>query len=58
MNDEEGMDKFGVDESAEELTKRAASGCPCCGCSEQRLIKHGSVIICPNCGTEPFEGRK
>lgn len=57
MNDheEEGMDKFGVDEGAqdqEKLEKQAAQGCPECG---SKLIKHGSVLLCPNHGSSPFE---
>ena len=53
---DEGMDKYGVDETAaisqEALEKRAAKGCPECG---KPLTKHGSVLICPKHGTEPFE---
>jgi ribosomal protein S27AE len=50
------MEKYGVDESAgvdqEKLEKQAAKGCPTCG---SKLEKHGSVLKCPSCGTEPFE---
>ena len=54
--DEEGMEKYGVDETkgltSEEQEKRAAKGCPRCG---KELIKHGAVVLCPDCGSEPFE---
>lgn len=56
MAREEGMDKYGVDEHSEELAKQAARGCPRCGTPAERLTKHGHVVVCPNCGTEPFEG--
>lgn len=48
------MEKFGVDENVNQqgLEKAAAEGCPKCG---SKVEKHGSVIVCPNCGTEPFE---
>lgn len=48
------MDKYGVDESVdgERLEKLAAKGCPECG---KKLIKHGSVLLCPTHGSEPFE---
>ena len=48
------MEKLGVDESVDQevLEKRAASGCPVCG---RGLEKHGSVVACPEHGTEPFE---
>jgi uncharacterized Zn finger protein (UPF0148 family) len=55
-DDNEGMDKYGVDESSADLAKLAAEGCPHCG--EHKLEKHGSVIVCPKCGSEPFEGGK
>lgn len=54
--DKESMDKFAVDETngltSEEQEKRAAKGCPICG---RELVKHGSVILCPEHGSEPFE---
>lgn len=46
------MDKLGVDESGVENEKVAAEGCPKCG---SKVQKHGNVLACPNCGTEPFE---
>jgi nucleoid DNA-binding protein/ribosomal protein S27AE len=51
----EGMNKYAVDEGgsdSETLEKAAASGCPRCGAAVQR---HGNVLSCPRCGTEPFE---
>jgi predicted RNA-binding Zn-ribbon protein involved in translation (DUF1610 family) len=49
------MDKFGVDEGIpqENLEKQAAQGCPNCG--RKDVIKHGATLICPSCGSEPFE---
>lgn len=53
------MQKYGVDESLTEtqeaLEKRAQQGCPECGA---KLVKHGSVLMCPKHGTEPFEKEK
>lgn len=48
------MEKFGVDQSRDQSTfeKAAAHGCPVCGASVSR---HGEILICPRCGTEPFE---
>ena len=48
------MDKFAVDEGQdqEEMEKAAAKGCPKCGATPE---KHGNILSCPNCGTEPFE---
>lgn len=53
MPDEE-MEKFGVDESTDgrDLEKQAAQGCPNCGTKPTR---HGNTLICPKCGSEPFE---
>lgn len=50
------MEKFAVDEDLgdqEALEKKAAGGCPRCGATPQR---HGRSLICPKCGSEPFEG--
>lgn len=47
------MEKFGVDESADEnLEKQAAEGCPECG---KKPELHGKVLMCPVHGSEPFE---
>ncbi len=48
------MDKFGVDEQADEqsLEKQAGQECPRCG---RKVERHGKVLVCPNCGSEPFE---
>lgn len=53
MVDDE-MDKYGVDESQDDaqLEKRANQGCPKCG---GKLERHGTTLLCPNCGSEPFE---
>lgn len=50
------MEKFGVDEGVdqERLEKQAGQGCPKCGRTPTR---HGSLLICPGCGSEPFETR-
>lgn len=47
------VEKYGVDESGSEQEKKASQGCPKCGA---KVEKHGNVLACPNCGTEPFEG--
>lgn len=56
---EDEMDKYGVDTSTgkndEQLEKQAAEGCPNCG---KKLTKLGSVVICPDCGSEPFEPKR
>ena len=54
-NQEDLMDKHGVDEGAQDqeaLEKKAAEGCPQCGA---KLERHGKVLICPVHGSEPFE---
>lgn len=55
MNEDEGMEKFGVDEGTdqERLEKKAADGCPKCGRTPKR---HGKVLMCPEHGSEPWEG--
>lgn len=52
------MEKFGVDESTDQetLEKQASQGCPRCG--SKRVTRHGSLLSCDNCGTEPWEKRK
>lgn len=51
------MEKYGVDENVdgEKLEKQASEGCPGCGAKVQR---HGNVLVCPNCGTAPFEQKQ
>lgn len=51
------MEKYGVDESTdqEKLEKQASEGCPKCG---GKVERHGSTLMCRNCGTEPFEQKK
>lgn len=49
------MEKYSVDETGTEQEKKAQSGCPSCG---SKVEKHGNVLVCPNCGTSPFEGKK
>ncbi len=53
----EGMDKFAVDEQVdqEDLEKKASEGCPECGREPE---KHGSTLICPIHGSEPFESKR
>lgn len=48
------MEKYAVDEEVdqEKLEKAAASGCPNCG---RKPEKHGKILVCPSCGSEPFE---
>lgn len=56
---EDVMDKLGVDTSTgkdqDQLEKEASEGCPECG---RKLQKHGSVLICPEHGSSPFEKAK
>lgn len=52
---EKTMEKYGVDESGSEQEKKAAQGCPNCG---SKVEKHGDVLACVKCGTEPFETPK
>lgn len=51
------MEKYGVDEQVDQhgMEKAASEGCPICG---SRVEKHGRVLCCPKCGTEPFERSK
>jgi ribosomal protein S27AE len=49
------VEKFGVDEGGSENEKLAAQGCPKCGSEVKR---HGNILVCPQCGTEPFEKKK
>jgi len=51
------MEKYGVDESVDQraMEKAASEGCPLCG---KPVVKHGSVIMCPTHGTEPFERKE
>jgi hypothetical protein len=58
IDDNEGMEKLGVDEGVdqESLEKIAAEGCPN-GCGG-KITRHGSILSCSNCGTEPFEKKK
>lgn len=51
---EEGMDKYGVDENAiqVDLDKVASQGCPECGA---KLTRHGNTVLCPKHGSKPFE---
>ena len=44
------MEKYGVD--TKRRTKIAAGGCPECAA---QLEEHGQVVICPACGSRPFE---
>lgn len=55
MNSDEEMEKYGVDEGTgdqEILEKKAAQGCPICG---KTPVRQGTVLMCPDHGTEPFE---
>lgn len=57
QQNDEGMDKYAVDETGnpEVLEKAAAQGCPNCG---GHITRHGNIVSCENCGTAPFEKRK
>jgi len=52
--EDEGMSKFGVDETPtfnEKLGSKTAR-CPVCG---SKCDRHGDILVCPVHGTEPFE---
>jgi hypothetical protein len=51
------MDKFGVDETADQsvMEKAAAEGCPLCGAA---VTRHGNIMVCPKHGTAPFEKKQ
>lgn len=51
------MEKYGVDETVNQdvLVKAANEGCPACG---SEVKKYGDILVCPKCGTEPFEGKR
>ena len=52
------MEKLGVEESGvddEKLEKAASEGCPNCGA---KVAQEGKILICPRCGTKPFEVEK
>jgi ribosomal protein S27AE len=55
--DNDGMEKYGVDEGVDQetLEKSASEGCPDCG---GEVEMHGTVAICKKCGTKPFEQKK
>ena len=52
------MEKYAVSETNKDkgdLDKQASAGCPECGAKLQR---HGDTLLCPNCGSAPFEEKK
>lgn len=51
------MEKFGVDEPDEEKVAEAKEigKCPQCNAQLRDQAETG-VVICPQCGTKPFEG--
>ena len=54
---EDTLEKYGVSEEVGQvdLEKKAAEGCPACG---RKVERHGDVLICPHCGSQPFESAK
>lgn len=47
------MEKYGVEEDEEQIKQASSSkACPACGGT---LERHGEVLKCTKCGTEPFE---
>lgn len=60
MKNKEGkVEKYGVDENGDESEKRAVAEtkpkvCPQCGST---LEEHGEVVLCPKCGSDPFEAK-
>lgn len=55
------MEKYGVDEENNSVdeTKTAQTAddlkCPTCGRKLKNVNKTGGVLICPQCGSQPFE---
>lgn len=52
VDSSETMDKYAVEETRSEKQASVSAECPWCGAT---LLKHGSVLLCPNHGSEPFE---
>ncbi len=54
---EKAMEKYAVDENVdqEQMEKASAQGCPECG---SKVERHGNIVSCPKCGTEPFEKKR
>jgi predicted RNA-binding Zn-ribbon protein involved in translation (DUF1610 family) len=54
------MEKFGVEEDPEIPSKTASDGtrkcCPTCG-SDLQPQELTNVLLCPKCGTKPFEAK-
>lgn len=49
------MDKYAVDEGTPHPQQKKASlahSCPRCGAE---VTAHGNILICPSCGSDPFE---
>lgn len=46
------MDKYAVEETRSTKQASMSAECPWCGAT---LLKHGSVLLCPKHGSEPFE---
>jgi rubrerythrin len=51
------MNKYGVDEGTVAVDKVAQESClpeqcPACGAT---CTRHGAVLLCPTCGSKPFE---
>lgn len=49
------LDKYAVEEEKDQDAMKRAfdkSACPKCG---RKVERHGDTLLCPNCGTEPFE---
>jgi len=55
------MEKYGVDEVSSQTKKTKTAQktdelkCPTCGKKLKNLNKTGGVLICPQCGSQPFE---
>ena len=52
------MDKYGVEESSEKTAEpKDGNKCPDCGTPLLDLEQTG-ILICPKCGSKPFEERR
>jgi Zn finger protein HypA/HybF involved in hydrogenase expression len=53
------MEKFGVKEKAESVEAAHSTGkCIRCGAFLSNEAKESDVVVCDNCGSEPYESRE
>lgn len=53
------MEKFGVKEKAESVETAQATGkCIRCGVYLSKEFQESNIVVCENCGSEPYESRE